>query len=317
MKSAEHQTLIRRIGLLHFVGAGDVFVGTQEMTDFKQAMHKLGYQEGVHVEYIERFGNRDRALTRRHADELVASKPDLICSFLTNANLALKDAIEQTSSDLPVICWGTDLLEAGLVESYRRPGRNFTGFTYEPCNDWIKVRFLKMAVPGLRRLAHIYNPTYSPAPAVMRATKEAAQAMGLEFVLAELLSVADFELCIRRLSADRIDGVVVGPHALFNTNGAALGRLLLDARLPAVGNQVSITRAGGLATFASPKRRGWPLMAHVADLIFAGMPVADIPVNRSLRGPMTLNTHVAKVLGLSLPVPLIEEADNLLTALVN
>ena len=313
MQSAEHPTKTRRIGLLHFVGAGDLFVGTQEMTDFKQAMQKLGYCEGVNVEYVERFGDRDRALTRQYADELVASRPDVICSFLTNANLALRDAIAQALSDVPVICWGTDLVESGLVDSYRRPGRNFTGFTYEPYNDWVKVRFLKMAVPGLRRLAHIYNPTYSPAPAVMRAVQDAAQAMGLEFVLTELLSVSDFESCISRLATESIDAVVVGPHAVFNTNGTVLGRMLLSARLPAVGNQVSITRAGGLATFASPKRRGWQLMAHVASQIFSGVAAADIPVNRSLRGPMSLNMQVAETLGLSLPASLIDEADNLLT----
>lgn len=309
---ADTPARVYRVGLIHYVAKGDAFINTGDIVDFKAGMERIGLREGVNVVYDERYGNRDMALTQRHADEMVAARLDVIVSFLTNANIALKNAMAQQKHSIPVVCWATDLKEAGLIESYRRPGGDFTGFTYEPYNQWTKVRLLKRAVPGLSRLAHFYNPTYSPAPAVLRDLQEAAEAMALEFRVYETLRLEDFEASVARIKADGCGAVVVGPHELFNRNGEHLGRLFLDAGLPAVGNQLSIMRAGGLASFNPPKKVGWPSMALVAERILQGEKPAEIAIDRSHKGPLTINLRSARALGLQLADALVEEADVLI-----
>lgn len=301
-----------RIGLIHYVPKGDPFVSTEDIADFKGAMERLGYQDGHNVVYDERYGERDKALTQRQVEEMLASGPDLICSFLTNPNIALKDTMAATGRNVPVLCWATDLKEAGLIESYRRPGGNFTGFTYEPFHQWLKVRLLKLAVAGLERVGHLYNPTYSPAPAVMRELRQAAESMGLEFRIYEARRLEQLQPAIDAMRADGCKGAVAGPHEFLNRNGEMLGKAFLAAGIAATGNQMSIARAGGLASFNPPKKRGWPLMAQVAERILQGTPPAEIPIERSLRGVLTLNLRTARALGLSLPENLVEEADVLI-----
>lgn len=113
---------VARIGLLHFVGKGDPHISTQDIPDFKDGMARIGYREGENVEYLELYGERDMARTQRCAEEIVAWRPHAICSFLTNANIALRDATAATRT--PIMCWAANLMEAGLIESYRRPDTN-------------------------------------------------------------------------------------------------------------------------------------------------------------------------------------------------
>jgi putative tryptophan/tyrosine transport system substrate-binding protein len=299
-----------RIGLIHYVGRGDAFVDTNDVVWFKDAMTKIGYEAGRNVEYLELYGERDYALTQRHAQRIVDWRPDVIVSFMTNANLALKPLLQ--ARPIPVVCWATDLMAGGLIDSYRRPGGHFTGFSYIPFNNWTKVRLLKLLLPNIRRVGHLYNPTYSPATASMEEFRSAAQAMGMEFRIYETLSKAVFRTSIDAMGHDSCDAAIVGPHELFNTNGAILGQMFLEARLPAVGNQLSIARNGGLASFNPGKRQAWPLMAFVVDDILRGADPAEIPINRNCRGPMTLNLKTARALGLEVSAQVLEEADVIL-----
>lgn len=310
MNKALAQGRKARIGLIHYVPKGDPFVDTGDMGLFIEGMRKIGYHDGKNVEYLQRFGERNYAVTERHAAEIVDWAPDVIVSFMTNCNLALKPLV--ADNPIPIVCWATDLMAAGLIESYRRPGRNFTGFSYIPYNNWTKVRLLKMLYPKLNKVAHLFNPTYSPATAAMEEFRDAAIAMNMEFVIYETLSFDAFQPTIDAMKADGCEAVIVGPHELFNTNGATLGPMFLAAGLPAVGNQRSIVLHGGLASFNPGKKEAWPLMAFVVDDILNGASPAEIPINRNCRGPMTLNLKTARMLGLQVPAHVLEEADVLL-----
>ena len=296
-----------RVGLIHYAGKGDAFVGTDDVVWFKDAMARLGYADGVAVQYLELYGDRDYARTQQHARSLLDWNADVIVSFMTNANLALKPLLEQ--HPVPVVCWATDLMEAGLIESHRRPGGNFTGFTYVPGNNWAKVRLARMLLPQVRRIGHLYNPTYSPAPSCLRELQHACDAIGIELPVYETLTKDAFQSSVDAMVRDGCDAAIVGPHELFNTNGKTIGDMFLAAGLPAIGNQLSMLDGGGVASFNSGGRQGWPLMAFVVDDILHGAAVAEIPVNRFCRGPLTINLQSARALDLAITDDILEEAD--------
>lgn len=299
-----------RVGLLHVVGKDDTSIKTVDIADFKADMSRLGYQNGVNVEYRERYGDRDLDRVQRYAHELVAWPADVIVSFLTNANLALLEATK--TSRTPVVCWGTDHIVSGVAETSRRPGKNFTGFSYMPFIYGARVRMLRMAVPHARMVGHLYNHTYSPAPAARDELAEIFGDFGIEMPVFEALEAADFEPRIKAMKDAGCEAVMVGPHGLFNTNGETLGKLFLKYRLPAFGNQLTIPEYGGVGGMGPPHTNGWPLMARVVDQILRGANPAEIPINRSLRGPTVLNLKAAEILRLQLSAKLIDEADILL-----
>ena len=292
-----------RVGIISYAGPG-------METSVKQALAELGYVEGVNVVYEERFGLRDMAVMDRMARELVAWRPDVVVSLMTNAHVAMQKAT--VDSQTPVVLWSADPLQTGVIESFRETGTNFTGFSYEPYTQVLEVRFLKLAVPGIACIGHLYNHTYAPAPSTLRELQSAGALMEVPIRVYEVLEEDALEPAIAQMKADGCGGFVVGPHELFNRNGARIGKAALANGLAAVSIQTSVTEGGGLAAFSPPFDRGWPAMAPVIGRIMNGADPATIPVERGFKSPLTINLSAARSLGITLPPGLIDEADHLI-----
>lgn len=276
----------------------------------KGALERMGYQEGVNVTYRILAAGRDFSLMDGYARELVEWKPDVIVSLMTNAHVAVQKAT--AANPIPVVLWSADPLETGVIKSFRRPGTNFTGFSYEPHTQALQVRFLKKAVPDLTCIGHLYNSTYAPAPSTMRHLKQEGALMNVAVHVYEVQEKDALEGAIARMKVDGCGGFVVGPHELFNSNGALIGQLALKYGLAAVSIQTSITRGGGLAAYAPPFDKGWPAMAPVIDRLLHGADPADIPIERGFKSPLTINLAAARQLGLFLSPELIDEADEVI-----
>jgi putative ABC transport system substrate-binding protein len=269
-----------------------------------------GYVVGKNLEIQYRAGGRNMERTREFARELVAWKPDLIVGQMTNADIAVKEAVAGT--DIPVIVWSTDPQEAGLIKTFTHTGGNINGFAYEPWIEVLQMRILKLVQPDLKLVGHLYNHTYAPAPSTLRRLREAGKLMNVEVKVYEALKTEDFEKSFAAMKADGVTAVAVGPHELFNTNGPALGALSLKYKFPMVGCcQVSLARGGGLAAYSPPN--GWPAMAERIDLILQGKAKpSEMPVVRNIASPLTLNLKTAAALGLKIPDSLIDEATTLI-----
>jgi len=276
----------------------------------KRALAQRGYKEGVNVVYESRAGLRDKEATKRYAREIVAWKPDLIISLMTNAHVAVQEATKDTHT--PVVFWSADPLETGIIKSYRKPGTNFTGFSYEPFTQDLEVRLLKLAIPGIKCIGHLYNHTYAPAPGTVRNLVRAGQLMGVPIKLHEVLDESRIEEQIAAISAEGCGGFVVGPHEMLNRNGQKIGQLALKYHLAAVSIQTSVTEGGGLAAYSPPFEQGWTAMADVIDRILKGADPATIPIARRFKSPLLLNLKAARELGLKLPPELIDEADDVI-----
>lgn len=292
-----------RIGIITYAGLGLEGI-------VKRELERLGYREGVNVVYEARAGQRDLAATERHARELAAWKPDLIVSLMTNAHVAVQEATRETRT--PVVFWSADPYGTGIIRSYRRPGTNFTGFSYEAHAQELQLRLLKLAIPGIKCVGHLYNRTYAPAAGTVHNLVRAGRLLEVAVTLHEVLYDDEIEPQIAAIAAEGCGGFVVGPHEMLNRNGERIGQLALKYRLAAVSIQTSVTDGGGLAAFAPPFERGWTAMAGVIDRILKGADPAEIPVERGFKSPLTLNLKAARALGLSLPPELIDEADHVI-----
>ncbi len=274
----------------------------------KDLLAAKGYKEGVNVLYEFRAGNRDQAKIDAYARELVAWQPDLIIGQMTNANIAVAKA----TSTIPVVFWSTDPVESGYVKSFSKPGTNFTGFSYEPDIQLLQLRVLKLVKPDIKKVAHLYNHTYAPAPSTLRELKAAGAMMGIEILVYETLTREEITPAFAKMKADGIEGVTIGPHELFNTNGPLLGGLAQQYKLPMIGCcQVSIARGGALASYSPPN--GWPVMAdRIDEILKGGAKPQDLPVVRWVKSPLTLNLKGAAAIGVTVPESLIDEAQTVI-----
>ena len=174
------------------------------------ALRELGYIEGqnIAIEYRYAEGKRDRvpALTA----ELVRLKVDLIVAA---GGIATARAARNATETIPIIMvgQGSDPVDAGLIESFARPGGNITGVTNLGSElGGKRLELLKESVPEIARVAVLYDPA---APGTMPEVKEvlpvAARALRVNIQTWEVRAADDFERVFAALNKQRPDGLSV------------------------------------------------------------------------------------------------------------
>src|SRR5712692_8813357 len=160
---------------------------------FRQGLRDLGYVEGrnVVIEYRAAKGKLERLPAL--AAELVALKVDVIVAGSTPQALAAK----QATRTLPIVfAAAPDPVTDGLVTSLARPGGNVTGLSgLAPELVGKRLEQLKHAVPGVSRVAVLWQPGVLPERTERDMLKEAevaARALGVRLQFVEAPGPEDF-----------------------------------------------------------------------------------------------------------------------------
>src|SRR5712692_10444005 len=145
---------------------------------FWEGMRGLGYGE-VSIEFRVAAGHADRLPTL--ASELVRFGVDIILVDGGAAAIAAKHAI----SDVPVVVGAMgDPVRDGIVASLARPGGNITGFSISTGPELIGKRLdlIRETVPGLARVAVVWNDSNPSSRAGVEDVAGAAKALGIAIV---------------------------------------------------------------------------------------------------------------------------------------
>ena len=143
-----------------------------------QGLRELGYAEGqnLSMEYRWSAGNVERL--RAHAAEVVRLGVDVI---ITGGPVATRAAKDMTRT-IPIVMAGDiDPVGDGFVASLGQPGGNITGVTAMTRDlSGKRLELLKDTVPGMARVAVLWNPVEPSALRQLRDTEEAARGLGLQ-----------------------------------------------------------------------------------------------------------------------------------------
>ena len=110
--------------------------------------------------------------------EAIASRPSIV---VASGGFAAS-AVLRVGTTLPVVfAHSGDPVEAGLVDSLNRPGRNYTGMTWLSLELVGKrLQMLKELRPQAKRVALIANPTHPGERQEWGASRDAGTMLGLE-----------------------------------------------------------------------------------------------------------------------------------------
>jgi len=292
-----------RVGLITYAGPEPFHTAQMDMVERTLA------ELGARVEIRRCFGCRDKALLAAEAGRLADWSPRLILSFMTNADLAVIAATAGTRT--PIVCWSMDPVDAGLVTSMTRPGGRLTGVAFPPGLQMMQLRALKMLRPTTRRVAMLFNPGYAPARGALDKLTATGALFGIDVAAYEALTLDAVRAAIPAMARDGCDGLVVGPHELFNGNGALIGGLALECGLPAIAMD-TVVEGGGVVSFMPDFPRIWEAAARIADRVLKGEDPGTIPFDRHIKPFTTLNLDAARQLGLRLDPLFVDEADRLI-----
>src|SRR5215471_13226603 len=238
---AQKPDRVRRIGVLT---AGSAY-GQRRARIFTQALQDLGWTDGQNTRIDYRWASSDIEQIQSHAKELVGSRPDV----LVGAGSAPTAALQQATRTIPIVfLMVTDPAAQGIVESLARPGGNATGFfALEPSVGGKWLELLKEIVPGLRRVAIIFNPeTSTGGTSYLRSVETAAPLFSVEVTGAPVHHAGDIELAISSLVREPGGGLIVLPDPFTASHYKQIVELAARYRLPAIHAILDYVNEGGL-----------------------------------------------------------------------
>ena len=278
---------------------------------FLQGLKDAGFIEGQNVIIEYRFaGNQNERLPALAAD-LVHRQVTVIAAPTTPAALAAKAA---TATIPIVVATAGDPVRLGLVASLNRPGGNVTGVTLLFVEVAAKrLELLHELIPTATIVGMLVNPANPPiAEANASAVLSAAHSLGLELHVLKASSERDFDGVFANLIQLRARGLVIGGDPFFTGRQEQLAALAARHAVPTVYENREFVSAGGLMSYGGNLPDAYRLAAVYAARILKGEKPADLPVQQSTKVELFLNLKTAKALGITVPLPLLARADEVI-----
>jgi putative ABC transport system substrate-binding protein len=305
---AQPTTGVYRIGLLG--GSPPDHPSGRLWDDFFQGLRELGYDEGRNILVEARWYGEQTASLPSLAAELVRAKVDII---VAGAAPAPEDAQRATSTIPIVMASHPDPVGSGLVVSLARPGKNVTGLSNLASELVSKqLQLLKEIVPGISRVAVLWNPTISSQALNLREADVAARSLKIQLQVLEVRSPRDFTKAFAAMTKERVAGVIAFGGSMFYAERARITELAAQSRLPAIYVVREYVESGGLVAYGTSLRESWRRAATYVDKILKGAKPGDLPVEQPTKFELVINLKTAKALGLEVPPSLLARADEVI-----
>src|SRR5262245_38595581 len=234
--------------------------------------------------------------------------------IVTGGPLATRAAKDMTHT-IPIVMAGDfDPVEDGFVASLGQPGGNITGVTTLTRElSGKRLELLKDTVPGMARVAVLWDPTEVSAARQLRDTEDAARVLGLQVQALEVRGLDDFEGAFAAARQGHADGLTVlaGPGT-GSDHRARLVDLAAQSRLPTIYRAREFVEAGGLMSYAASDREMVRRAAYYVNRILKGSKPADLPVEQPTKFELVINLKTAQALRLTIPPHLLLLADDVL-----
>jgi len=276
---------------------------------FRRGLRELGYVEGqnllLEIRWVEGHDERLPEIMT----ELVRLPVDVIVTSGTPAALA---AMHATATLPIVVAAAGDFVGAGLVRSLSRPGGNLTGtsdLTAELSGK--RLELLREIVPGLSRVAVLWNGANPGALRTWQETQAAAKVLGMQVQSVDVRRISDVEDGVR-VARERTSAIVVVQDPFTVLNRSRIAEVIQKAKLPAVYGGGEFAEAGGLVSYGASIVELFYGAASFVDRIFRGAKPADLPIEQPTKFELVINLKTAKALGLTIPPSLLQRADQVI-----
>jgi len=297
--------------VIGFLGGESPDLWANLVRALQQGLHETGHVEGqnVTIEYRWAEGQYDRLPSL--AADLVQHKVAVIHATDTPAALAAKAA---TSTVSIVFTTGGDPIKLGLVASLRRPGGNVTGVTSLSVEVGPKrLELARELFPGATTVALLVNPANPLAAAVSKDSQAVADTLGVRLHVIHASTEVDFEAAFATAAQLRAAALVISTaDPLFNSHAAQLGALALRHSVPAIYQLREFATAGGLMSYTGSIRDSSRLAGVYTGRILKGEKPGELPVQQSTKVELIINLKTARALGLTVPLPLLGRADEVI-----
>jgi putative ABC transport system substrate-binding protein len=285
--------------------------GESRAAAFRRGLQESGYVVGQNVTIEYRWSEQQIDRLPAMAADLVKRHVAVIATGSTPAALAAQAA----TTTIPIVFEvGTDPVRLGLVANLNRPGGNITGVT----NMFVEItpkrlELLHELLPTVKVMALLLNPAdRGLAQLQAREVLSAARERGIEVLVLNVGSEADYDAVFANLKRLRVGGLVIGGGALFVRGVSQLAALTVRHGVPAIHIYREFCVAGGLLSYGSDIMESYRFAGAYTGRILKGENPAELPVMQATKFKLVINLKTAKTLGIAVPNTIIGRADEVI-----
>ena len=307
---AQQPKTLPRIGILWHAGSAE----EEDALGFRPAIlasfAELGYVSGKSAVFEERYANEEAERFRSLAAELAALPVDVLVAVTLPSALAAQRA----TSTVPVVFVGpSDPVGLKLVASLARPGGNLTGLSAVATDLTAKrVQLVKEVIPGLTKVALIYDSAVSNHTFEISESRIAAERLAISFESFEARNARDLEQVFTQLAQGSFGAAILGVSPVISREKKRIADLALANRLPVIGWTDPFVADGVLMSYGPD----WPALFRAVppyvDKILKGNKPAEMPVAQPTKFYLAFNLKTAKAIGVDLSPIMLTRADRVI-----
>ena len=305
---AQHRGKVFRIG---YLGISSPSLEPHYVEAFRQKLRELGHVDGESIVIEYRWAEGQDSRLPKLAGELVRLKPDVIVTTGTPGTLA---AIEATKTIPIVMASSADPVASGLVSSLARPSGNVTGFTIlGPELEGKRLELLLQTVPGLSRLAILWNPSNPGIVSYFETVRNAGRNLRISLdPVMEVRSADELDKAFTVIASARPQALAVIADRFLLSRRTQIVEFAAVKRLPTMYPYREYVDAGGLMSYAPSNIELFRGTAIYVDKILKGAKPGDLPIQEPTKFELVINLKTAKALGLDVPLHLQQLADEMI-----
>jgi putative tryptophan/tyrosine transport system substrate-binding protein len=224
-------------------------------------------------------------------------------------------AAKAATQTIPIVFFiGTDPVKVGLVTNLAHPDGNITGITVLNVDLIAKsIEIMHNLMPPDTTIAALVNPANIPQTATERViVQDAARARGARVVILNASTPSEIESAFATLVSERVGALVVSGENFFLTQHDLMVELAARHAVPTIYPYREFVLAGGLMSYGTHFADAFRQIGVNTGRILKGEKPADLPVQQVTKIELAINLKTAKALGLTIPLPLLGRADEII-----
>jgi putative tryptophan/tyrosine transport system substrate-binding protein len=200
-----------------------------------------------------------------------------------------------------------------LVASLNRPGGNATGVSLLTLDLLGKrLEIARQFAPTTGPIAILFNPKGAEAETQATELQEAARRLVQPIRLLDASTPGEIDAAFAALAEFPAAALIVSTDGFLFSRRERIVELAARRAVPAIYDRRAFVAAGGLMSYGADYADAFRRLGAYTGKILKGAKPADLPVEQSTKVELVINLKTAKSLGLTLPLPLLGRADEVI-----
>lgn len=275
----------------------------QAREGFIEGLKEKGYEDGKNITIDYKNANGEVATAQTIAEQFKNDKKDLIFAVATPA----AQAAYNTTKDIPIVFTAvTDPVAAEIAKDWKSSGNNCTG-TSDGVSVKAQLDFVNKIIPDIKTIGVIFNTSEANSIVQVEALEKEAKERGINVKRIGVTTVNEIQQNLTAAAGD-IDLLYTPTDNTVASGYAIVGDVCVKNNIPVLGAEPAVVDKGGLCSLGIDYKQLGKDAAYKAVAILEGKKPSEIEITMTENLSVTINTDVAKKLGITIPQDILDGA---------